>query len=62
MKTLCYLIENTSEALKACQDVEKTIPCFTSRRYRPDRSAFEFEIQCREADAAFVERMLAPHV
>lgn len=62
MKTVCYLIGNTPEALQACHDVEMAIPCFTFRTYRSDRTSFEYEIQCREEDLPFVERVLAPHV
>ena len=62
MRTVCYLIGNTPEALQACHDVEMAIPCFTSRTYAPDRTSFEYEIQCREQDLPFVEHALAPHV
>lgn len=62
MKTKVYLLENSTEALRACLTVEKTIPCFTSRTYSSDRTYFEYEIQCREQDLPFVERTLAPHV
>lgn len=62
MKTKIYLLDNSPEAQQACSVVEMTIPCFASRTYSSDRTAFEYEIQCREEDLPFVERMLAPHV
>ena len=62
MKTKVYLINNSSEAQQACSAVEMTIPCFASRTYAPDRTSFEYEIQCREQDLPLVERMLAPYV
>ena len=62
MRTKVYLINNSSDAQQACSTVEKAIPCFTSRTYAPDRTTFEYEIQCREEDLPFVERTLAPYV
>lgn len=58
MKKLNYHIERTAELNQIIRIIELLIPCFLSY----DESKGELEIECREQDAAFVERMLAAYV
>lgn len=56
MKTFCYqLWGNFQESLK---EIEEKIPCFV----HIDSKVNEVYITCREEDAVFVERVLAPYV
>ena len=56
MKTFCYqLWGNFQESL---EEIKEKIPCFVY----VDSKANEVYITCREEDAAFVERVLAPYV
>ena len=58
MKTKVYIIENTKENLKVVEEIKNRIPCWVRDTYTAD-GFIEVEIKCREADVAFVERMLA---
>ena len=61
MTTKNYFIENTKKACRAIAEVKRRIPCFVEDTYTAD-GFIEVEIQCRDADLAFVEKMLAEFV
>ena len=60
MKHLCYYIDHSdSAAVHAVLDeITERVPSWASY----DSATKETHVSCREADAAFVERMLAPFV
>ena len=61
MKTKVYLLDNTMATTDALEEIKNRIPCWVDTK--PARVGedmmLEVEIKCREADVAFVERMLA---
>ena len=60
MKHLCYYIDhsNSAEVHAVLDEITERIPSWASY----DSASCEAKITCREEDAAFVERMLAPFV
>ena len=60
MKHLCYYIDHSDSAAvhAALDEITERIPSWASY----DSVSCEAKITCREEDAAFVERMLAPFV
>lgn len=58
MKKVVYSIEKSAELNQTMRIIELLIPCFVSY----DEEKKELEIECREYDVPFVERMLAPYV
>ena len=66
MKEFRYCFYNLNADLElAIAEIEERIPCFTEVNfwYTPDDEVMvTLVIRCREQDAAFVERMLAPFV
>ena len=57
MKHLCYYIDCPNVAV-VLDEITERIPSWVSY----NQASCEIEISCREEDAAFVERMLAPFV
>lgn len=63
MKTLSYFLEPCAELMLALSDIIERIPCLAD--WYPldeDDPHIVATITCRQEDAAFVERMLAPFV
>lgn len=63
MKTLSYFIEIAAELDLALNLIVERIPCFADWYPMEDDDAhLVVTITCRQEDAAYVERMLAPFV
>ena len=66
MKEFRYCFYSLNADLElAIAEIEERIPCFTEVNFwytTDDEVMITLVIRCREQDAAFVERMLAPFV
>ena len=63
MKTLSYFVEAAAELDFALNLITEKIPCFANWMPLEDDSDFvNVTITCRQEDAAFVEKLLAPFV
>ena len=62
MKTLSYFLEIAAELDLALNVIVECIPCLADWYPFEDEPYIVATITCREEDAAFVERMLAPFV
>ena len=63
MRTLSYFIETSADFDLAYNSIVEQIPCFASwKPFGEDGEYIEVYFACREEDAAFVEKMLAPFV
>ena len=63
MKTLCYFIEAVAELDLALNLIVERIPCLADWYPMEDDDTYlVVTITCRQEDAAYVERMLAPFV
>ena len=62
MKKMCYYVECDSAAELAINEIRDRIPCFINTKLSIDGEYMTFEIECREQDIPFVERMIAPFV
>ena len=60
MRTLSYFLEAVAELDLALNIIMERIPCFAG--WYAEEPYVVATITCREEDAAFVERMLAPFV
>lgn len=63
MKTLSYFIEPCAELMLALAEITERIPCLADW-YSLDEDDLYIvaTVTCRQEDASFVERMLAPFV
>lgn len=59
MKTKVYILDNTMATTNTLEEIKNRIPCWVNVEVAEDGYELVAEIQCREADVAFVERMLA---
>ena len=59
MKTKVYILDNTMATTDALKEIKNRIPCWVTIEVAEDGYELTAEIKCREADLAFVERMLA---
>ena len=62
MKTLSYFLEIAAELDLALNIIIERIPCLADWYSFEDEPYLVVTITCREEDAAFVEKMLAPFV
>lgn len=62
MKKMCYYVECDSAVELAINEIRECIPCFISTKLSIDGEYMIFEIECREQDISFVERMISPFV
>lgn len=62
MKTLSYFLEIAAELDLALNVIVERIPCLADWYLFEDEPYLVATITCREEDAAFVEKMLAPFV
>ena len=60
MRTLSYFLEPMAELNLALNIIKERIPCFAD--WYVEEPYIVATITCREEDAAFVERILAPFV
>lgn len=61
MKIIAVNCEPCSELSLALNEIEERIPCFVNWFFNDDDSIYA-EIECRQEDTAYVEKMLAPFV
>ena len=61
MKIIAVYCEPCSELSLALNEIEERVPCFINWLFNDDDSIYA-EIECRQEDAAYVEKMLAPFV
>ena len=61
MATKCYFLENSDSSTRAVDYLANAIPCFI-RETLITKDGLTVTIECRDADLATVERVLAPYV
>ena len=61
MKIIAVYCELCAELSLALNEIEERVPCFVNWFFNDDDSIYA-EIECRQEDAAYVEKMLAPFV
>lgn len=61
MKIIAVYCEPCSELSLALNEIEEHIPCFVNWFFNDGNSIYA-EIECRQEDTAYVEKMLAPFV
>lgn len=62
MKTIAVYCEPCSELSLALNEIEERVPCFVNWFFTDDSDSIYAEIECRQEDAVYVEKMLAPFV
>ena len=62
MEIIAVYCESCSELSLALNEIEERIPCFVNWFFIDDSDSIYAEIECRQEDAAYVEKMLAPFV
>lgn len=61
MKIIAVYCEPCAELSLALNEIEERVSCFSNWFFNDDDSIY-LEIECRQEDASFVEKMLAPFV
>lgn len=61
MKIIAVYCESCAELSLALNEIEEHVPCFVNWFFNDDDSIYA-EIECRQEDAAYVEKMLATFV